>query len=218
MRSGVSKATLVTLVQRALAGDGRYHQRRFGDEVLAYVGRMCRARAPDLASDLVRDVAQETMVGLFAAAPEVVGAASPLKLLRHAALAAIRRVRADHAPPGRRARRRRCEEGDRVAPDDVSRMPNAAAMRYATVIEGEHAALDVDRFACPAADEASLDAERRIDIDIALAQLPPDIAQAFRIVHRRDRSLAEAAEDVGISRFVLRRRIAQHRAAFGRAA
>ena len=207
MNNGVSTTTLAAMIQAALTQTFNRNHQRFGDAVLAYARRMCRARAPDIPDDLVEDVAQEAMAQLFAAGPAALTTTPPLKLLRHAMLAAIRKVRADHAPPGQRTRRYRDEPRDRVAAEDADRIPNAVAMEAATVRDGEHAAIDVDSFACPAALAALVEAEQRIEIATVLSKAPPSIARALRLVHLDARPMTEVADLDGLSRFALHRRI-----------
>ena len=218
MQNGVSKTTLAAMIQAALTGTHAYHNQRFGLAVLAYAGRMCRARAPDLPDDLVEDVAQEAMVNLFAAGAQALTTTPPLKLLRHAVLAGIRKVRADHAPPGQRTRRYREEPRDRVAAEDAGRIADAEAVAAATIPEGDHSYIDVDRFACPVAQRAVGDAEQRVAIETALAKMPPSIARALRLIHLDERPMTEVATLAGISRFVLHRRIDHHCAMFRMAA
>ncbi|MYZ47873.1 RNA polymerase sigma factor [Propylenella binzhouense] len=218
MKNGVSTITFAALIQAALTGTPKYNNQRFGLAVLAYARRMCRARAPDLPDHLIEDVAQEAIANLFASGPSALSMTPPMKLLRHAMLAAIRKVRADHAPPGQRTRRYREEPRDRVAAEDAARIPNTATIEAATVRQGEHAAIDVNDFPCPAAERAIMEAEQRITIDRALAKLPPNIAQALRLVRLEERPMSEVAALAGISRFVLHRRIEQHCAVFRMAA
>ncbi len=218
MQNGVSTTTLAAMIQAALTGSYAYHNQRFGLAVLAYAGRMCRARAPDLPDDLVEDVAQEAMVNLFAAGAQALTTTPPLKLLRHSVLAGIRKVRADHAPPGQRTRRYREEPRDRVAAEDAGRIPDAEAVTAATILEGDHSYIDVDRFTCPVAEQAVASAERRVAIDTALAKMPPGVAQALRLIHLDEQAMTEVATLAGISRFVLHRRIDHHCAMFRTAA
>lgn len=218
MQNGVSKTTLAALIQAALTGSHAYNNQRFGSAVLAYAGRMCRARASDLPDDLVEDVAQEAMVSLFAAGATALTATPPLKLLRHAVLAGIRKVRADHAPPGQRTRRYREEPPDRVAAEDAGRIADAEAVAAATLLEGNHSYIDVDRFACPIAERALGDVEQRVAIETALAKMPPSIARALRLIHLDERPMTDVATLAGISRFVLHRRIDHHCALFRMAA
>lgn len=207
MKNGVSTTTLAAMIHAALTQVSPRNHQRFGDAVLAYARRMCRAKAPDLAEDLQEDVAQEAMAGLFAAGSAALATTPPMKLLRHAMLGAIRKVRADHAPPGQRTRRYREEPRDRIAAEDTNRIPDAVAMETATVREGKHAMIDVDGFACPGAQIARFEAEQRIEIDRVLAKAPPTIAKALRLVYLDERSMTEVAALAGISRFTLHRRV-----------
>jgi DNA-directed RNA polymerase specialized sigma24 family protein len=179
---------------------------------------MCRVRAPDLPEDLIEDVAQEAMLNLFAAGPSALSRTPPLKLLRHSVLASIRNVRADHAPPGQRTRRYREEPRDRIAPEDVVRIADVETVTAATINEGDHSYIDVDRFPCPAADRWVAEVEQRVTIETALAKVPPNIAQALRLIHLDEQPMVEVAKLAGISRFVLHRRIDQHCAMFRTAA
>ena len=218
MQNGVTTTTLAAMIKAALTGSHAYHNQRFGLAVLAYAGRMCRARAPDLPDDLVEDVAQEAMVNLFTGGAHALTTTPPLKLLRHAVLAGIRKVRADHAPPGQRTRRYREEPRDRVAAEDAGRIPDAEAVTAATILEGGYSYVDVERFACPAAERALGDADQRVAIETALAKMPPSIAQALCLIHLDERPMTEVATLAGISRFVLHRRIDHHCAMFRMAA
>ena len=218
MKNGVSTTNLAALIQAALTGTPKYNNQRFGLAVLAYAGRMCRARAPDLPDHLIEDVAQEAMTNLFAAGAAALDATPPLKLLRHSMLGAIRTVRADHAPPGQRTRRYKEESRDRVAAEQADQVPDAEAIAAATVREGEHAALDVDRFACPAAARSLMLAEQRVMVDNVLARVPPSIADALRLIHLDERPVDQVAAMAGLSRFALHRRIEHHCAIFWMAA
>ncbi len=219
MQNGVSTVTLAALIRAALTRDPHYNHQRFGDAVEAYAGRMCRARAPDLVTnDLIEDVAHEAVVHLFVFGPGALAKSPALKLLRHAVLAAIRKVRADNGPPGQRTRRYREEPRNRVAAEAADRIPDPEALAAATVTEGDHAYVDVDAFPCPQAAHATVAAEQRVAIDTALAKMPPGIASALRLIHLDDRPMAEVAALVGLSRFGLHRRIEQHCAMFRLAA
>lgn len=219
MQNGVSTDTLAALIQAALTRDPIYNHQRFGDAVEAYAGRLCRARAPDLvANDLIEDVAHEAVVQLFVVGPGALANTPALKLLRHAVLAAIRKVRADHGPPGQRTRRYREEPRDRVAAEDADRIPDPEALAAATVNERGRAYVDVDAFPCPQASHASAVAEQRVAIDIALGKMPSGVARALRLIHLDDRPMAEVAALAGLSRFALHRRIEQHCAMFRLAA
>lgn len=219
MQNGVSTVTLAALIQAALTRDPNYNHQRFGDAVEAYAGRMCRARAPDLvAHDLIEDVAHEAVVQLFASESGALADMPTLKLLRHAVLAAIRKVRADSGPPGQRTRRYREEPRDRVAAEDADRIPNLQALVAATDIEGDHAYVNVDAFPCPQAAHATAAAEQRVAIATALAKMPPGVAHALRLIHLDDRPMVEVAALAGLSRFALHRRIEQHCAMFRLAA
>ena len=218
MQSGASTTTLAALIRAALSGTQKYNHRRFGEAVRAYAGRMCRARAPDLPDHLIEDIAQEALANLLGAGPIALGQTPPLKLLRHAVLAAIRTVRADHAPPGQRTRRYRDEPHDRVAAQDADRIPDADALASATVTEGGHAALNVDRFPCPAAERVIAEAEQRVVIAVMLAGAPPIIAQALRLIYLEQRSVSEVAALAGMSRFALHRRLERHCTTFRMAA
>jgi DNA-directed RNA polymerase specialized sigma24 family protein len=218
VQNGVSKTTLAAMIVAALTDSHAYHNQRFGLAVVAYAGRICRARAPDLPDDLVEDVAQEAMVNLFTAGASALTTTRPLKLLRHAVLAGIRKVRADHAPPGQRTRRYREEPRERIAAEDADRIPDAEAVTAATIAVGDHSYIDVDRFACPGAQRALAGAEQRVAIETALAKMPPSIAQALHLIHLDERPISEVAMLAGISRFVLHRRIDHHCAMFRLAA
>lgn len=219
MQNGVSTVTLAALIQAALTRDLNYNHQRFGDAVEAYAGRMCRARAPDLvANDLIEDVAHEAVVQLFVFGSGALANTPALKLLRHAVLAAIRKVRADHGPPGQRTRRYREEPRDRIAAEDVDRIPDREALAAATVTEGDQSYVDFDALPCPQAAHATAAAEQRMAIDTALAKMPLGVARALRLIHLDEKPMAEAAELLGLSRFALHRRIEQHCAVFRLAA
>ena len=219
MQNGVSTVTLAALIQAALTRNPNYNQQRFGNAVEAYAGRMCLARAPDLvANDQIEDVAHETVVQLFAFGPGALANTPALKLLRHAVLAAVRKVRADNSPPGQRTRRYREEPRDLIAAEDADRIPDPEALAAATVTEGDHAYVDLDAFPCSQAPHATATAEQRVTIEAALAKMPLGVACALRLVHLDDRPMAEVAALVGLSRFALHRRIEQHCAMFRLAA
>ena len=219
MQNGVSTVTFTALIGAALTRDPNYNHQRFGDAVEAYAGRMCRARAPDLvANDLIEDVAHEAVVQLFVFGSSALADTPALKLLRHAVLAAIRKVRADHGPPGQRTRRYREEPRDRIAAEDADRIPDKEAVAAATVTEGDQSYVDVDAFPCPLAAHATAAAEQRVATDTALGKMPPGIARALRLIHLDEAPMAEVAALVGLSRFALHRRIEQQCAMFRLAA
>ena len=207
MNNGVAPVTLAALIEAALTNTVRYNQHRLGKGVLSYVRRMCRFKAPDLAADLIEEVAQEAIARLFAAGAAALDGKAPLRLLRHVALDALRKVRADYAPPGQRTRRYKDEPRDRIAASDATRIPDATAIEAATVRAGDHAMIEVDGFASPEADLAKAESEQRIEIRSVLAKLPPSVAAALRLVHVHEHSMAEVAALAGIDRFALRRRI-----------
>ncbi len=207
MKNGVKITTLSAMIEAALTQTFNRNHTRFGDAVRAYAKTMCMARAPDLAERLLDDVAHEAIVNLFVAGPKMLETTKPLKMLRHAVLGAIRKVRADHAPPGQRTRRYRDEPRDRIAAGDTDRIPGAAALEAATTRVGDYAMIEVDSFACPAARLATIEAEQRVEIATVLAKAPPNIAEALRLVHLDAWTMNEAAASMNLSRFALHRRV-----------
>lgn len=151
---------------------GRYHPRLLG---------LARYAAPDLAVlDLFEDAVNETWIVLMRARP---GSYDPARssvltflglLLRQGA----RRVRADHAQPGRRTRERRTPDGD-GAPA-VIRLPPANLDRPCTSAETEFAAVEEAMYA-----DSLLHA--------ADSSAPPWVARALRGIHDYGITISAAA-------------------------
>lgn len=206
MKNGVSIVTLDVLIEAAVHRRPYNHQ-RLGREVERYASRVSKARASHLAEDLHGEIAQDAIANLFAELPGALLEKTPRKLLRKAVLNAIRTVKANNAPPGERTRFYSEPTHDRVAPEEVTRIPGTKALDAATVREGEHTAVDVDRLPCPSAAAATQLFEDRFDVERLLDNASPLVSGALKLIYFDDRPLGEVADAVGISRFALNRKI-----------
>ena len=206
MSTGVSIVTLDVLIEAAVNRQP-YNNQRLGREVERYARRVSLARARHLPEDLHGEIAQEAIANLFAAMPDTLLRTTPRKLLRNAVFAAIRTVQANNAPPGKRTRSSSEPAHDRVAPGDIARIPSAKTLEAATVREGDHAVIDIDRLSCPSAWAAIQAVEDRIDVACLMAHASPLVSKALRLIHLDDQPTSDVALEAKISRFALNRQI-----------
>lgn len=213
MSNGVSTVTLDHLIQAALTGQP-YNQPRLGAEAERYSLRLTRAKAPDLPDDLHEEICLEAFVELFKVGAGALEKHSGRILFRRAVLAAMRTVRASYAPPGERTRSPKREVATpqqpvpaRIAAEDVGRIADAQTVESNTVIEGDFGQIDFDRFPDPRQQVEIHKVEFRVEADAVLKKAPPGVARALRLIHLDDKTIEEAAHQVKISRFVLKRRI-----------
>lgn len=214
MSNGVTTVTLDHLIQAALTGQP-YNQQRLGAEAERYSLRLTRAKAPDLPDDLHEEICLEAFVELFKVGASALTKHSGRILFRRAVLAAMRTVRTSYAPPGERSRpaaKRKPAAAQqpvrkRVAAEDIDRIADAQTVESNTVIEGDFGYIDFDRFP----DRQHLveieKVEFRVEADAVLKDAPPEVARGLRLIHLDGHTIEEAAQQVKISRFVLKRRM-----------
>ncbi len=80
-------------------------------------------------------------------------------------------------------------------------------MESNTVIEGGFAYVDFDRFPDRQQQVEIHRVEFRIEADAVLKHALPEVARALRLIHLDDNTIEEAAQQVNLSRFVLKRRM-----------
>jgi hypothetical protein len=205
----VSGVTLSTLVEAALTGRP-YHQPRFGDQTKRYARTITNRFCRDFPEDRHEEVANQAVVELFALGAPALAGRSGQALYRRAVFAAIRVVRSDYAAPGRRTRRparNAPPEPARVAAEDVGRIASRETVERCTVGEGAEAHVEFDLFASTAAAAEIRHAEDKADLDWSLSRAPPDVARALRSVCVQGETVSQAAAQMGLSRFVLTRRM-----------
>ncbi|MBB3890551.1 hypothetical protein GGQ61_001268 [Phenylobacterium haematophilum] len=218
MSNGVSTVTLDHLIQAALTGQP-YNQQRLGAEAERYSLRLSRAKAPDLPDDLHDEVCLQAFVELLKLGAGALTKHSGRILFRRAVLAAIRSVRASYAPPGERTRTPRRENvattsraaklpaPPKVAAEHIGHIASPQEIESNSFTEGDFAFIDFDRFR-DLRQEAELQrVEDRIEADAVLKRAAPEVARGLRLVHLSDETIEEAAVKVGLSRFVLKRRM-----------
>ena len=213
MNNGVTSVTLDQLIQSALTGQP-YNQQRLGAEAERYSLRLTRAKAPDLPEDLHEEICLEAFVELFKVGASALTKHSGRILFRRAVLAAMRTVRASYAPPGERTRpaKRKSAAAQqmglaKIAAEDVGRIADAQAVEGNTVIEGDFGHIDFDRFPDRQQQVEIHRVEFRIEADAVLKHARPEVARALRLIHLDDNTIEEAAQQVNLSRFVLKRRM-----------
>lgn len=213
MSNGVSTVTLDHLIQAALT-DQPYNQPRLGAEAERYSLRLTRAKAPDLPDDLHEEICLEAFVELFKVGASALARHRGRILFRRAVLAAMRTVRASYAPPGERSRPAKRKSAatqqpvpKRVAAEDVDRIADAQTVESNTVIEGDLGYIDFDRFPDRQQQVEIHRVEFRVEADAVLKHAPAEVARALRLIHLDDNTIEEAAQQVKISRFVLKRRM-----------
>lgn len=212
MKNGVSTVTLDHLIQAALTGHP-YNQQRLGNEAKRYSLRLSRAKAPDLPDDLHDEICQEAFAKLFTDGAEALTKHNGRILFRRAVLAAMRTVRANYASPGERTRppkRTSATEQPalaKIAAEDVGRIADAQTVESNTIIEGDFGHIDFDRFPDRQQQVEIYRVEFRVEADAAFRHAPPEVARALRLIHLGDNTIEEAAQQVKISRFVLKRRM-----------
>jgi hypothetical protein len=213
VNNGVTTVTLDQLIQAALMGQPYNHQ-RLGAEAERYSRRLTRAKAPDLPDDLHEEICHEAFVELFKVGAGALTKHSGRILFRRAVLAAMRTVRASYAPPGERTRPALRKSAaaqrptpTRVAAEDVDRIADAQTVESNTVIEGDFGYIDFDRFPDRQQQVDIHRVEFRLEADAVLKYARPEVARALRLIHLDDNTIEEVAQQVNLSRFVLKRRM-----------
>lgn len=211
--------SLNTLIEAAVTQQPYNHQ-RLGLQAKRYCTVISGKLCSDLPEDLHDDIFQQAFVELFRIGAGALERLSGLAAFRRAIFVAIRIVRADYAPPGRRTRKAR--EGappERVAAEDIGWIAESEDLQRATVIGTDSVAhIDFDQFESPAAAAALKQVEDRIDADWALRRAPPSVASALRLICLDGVRVDTAAQAMGLDRFKLYREVAAFSAALAAAA
>jgi hypothetical protein len=205
----MSGVTLSTLVEAALTGRNYNHQ-RLGNEAKRYSRKITNRFCADFPEDRHEEVFTQAFVELCSLGPDALTGTTGQALLRRGVFAAIRVVRSDYAEPGHRTRRPpkgAPPEPARVAAEDIGRIADANTVQSCMVGEGVKARIEFDLFESSAAAAEIQLAEDRVDLGRVLDRAPPDVAAALRLVCVRGETLSFAADEVGVSRFTLSRRM-----------
>ena len=206
VKSGVTGLTLDDLIGAALTGK-IYNQRRLGDEIQRYAGRISAARAPDLPEDLHEEVAQETIVVLWRMGREAFVKLGARKLLRTAVFEAIRVVRTNYTPPGRPTQPTERKKPARVAAETVTDIVTSRHLQQVTIDTGAGLSVDFDLLPSPATSSEFTLVEDRIDIERLLAMATPLVADSLRAIHLDGTAMKRVAAKAQMSRFALDRRL-----------
>lgn len=214
----MSGVTLNILIESALL-QRPHHQQRLGLQAKRYTRAVTNRFCSDFPEDRHEEVLQQAFTELLSAGPDGLATRSGLSLFRRAIFAAIRIVRADYAAPGRRTRT--APPGalpDKIAAEDIGRIADARTVERCTVGDAGDARIDFDLFESHEAAAAIKQCEDRVDAEWALRRAPPDVAAALRLICLDGERVEAAAEAVGVSRFVLHRRMAAFAASWRSAA
>ena len=95
----------------------------------------------------------------------------------------------------------------RVAAEDIDRIADAQTVESNTVIEGEFGYIDFDRFPDRRQSAGIQRVEFTVEADAVLRDAPAEVARGLRLIHLDGHTIEEAAQQVKISRFVLKRRM-----------
>jgi len=201
----MSGVTLNILIESALL-QRPHHQQRLGLQAMRYCRAITNRFCADFPEDRHEEVLGQAFAELMAAGPEALAIRSGLSIFRRAIFAAIRIVRADYAPPGRRTRRMPTgTPPEKVAAEDIGRIAGNQAIERCTVGEPGDRHLDFDLLESRAAADAIKQCEDRVDAEWALRRAPPNVAAALRLICLDDAPVSVAAHIVGLSRFALHR-------------
>lgn len=213
MSNGVTTVTLDQLIHGALVGLP-YNQQRLGIEAKRYSLKLTRSKAPDLPDDLHEEICNEAFFELFRLGPGALSKHSGRILFRRAVLKAMRTVRASYASPGERTRPASQKidatllpTRPKVAAEDIDHIADATTVESNMFVEGNFRHIDFDRFPDHRQQVEIQRVERRLEADAVLKGASPEVARALRLIHLFDKTMEEAAQQVNVSRFVLKRRI-----------
>ncbi len=206
MENGVSSVTLDQMI-RALVLGTPYNNPRFGREADRYARRITNRYASDLPEDFHEEVVHEAIADLMEIGAEALDDRSALALFRRAVINAIRTIRANYAPPGRRTRLTGKPLNAAIAAETAGHIPSPEQIEAATVLVGEHAVLDVDGFADPSSAEPVYRFEREQDAGRIMASAPEAMRQVLQLIYFDDTPIQVVAAGLGLSRFALHRRI-----------
>lgn len=206
MENGVSSVTLDQMI-RALVLGTPYNNPRFGREADRYARRITNRYASDLPEDFHEEVIHEAIADLMEIGAQALKDRSGLALFRRAVINAIRTIRANYAPPGRRTRLTGKPLSAAIAAEAADHIPSQEQIEAATILVGEHAVLDVDGFADPASAEPVYRFERAQDAGRIMASAPEAMRQVLHLIYFDDAPIQVVAAGLGLSRFALHRRI-----------
>jgi RNA polymerase sigma factor (sigma-70 family) len=204
--SGVSSITLDQMI-RALVLGAPYNNPRFGREADRYARRITNRYASDLPDDFHEEVVHEAIADLMEIGADALTHRSGLALFRRAVINAIRTIRANYAPPGRRSRLTGKPQRAAISADAAEHIPDAKQLEAATVLVGEHPVLDIDAFADRESEEPFHRFERAQDATRIMAAAPEPIRRVFQLIYFEDAPVQDVAAALGLSRFALHRRI-----------
>lgn len=205
MQNGVS----ITLDQmiRALVLGTPYNNPRFGQQADRYARRITIRFAADLPDDFHEEVVHEALADLMEIDAAALAHRSGLSLFRRAVINAIRTIRANYAPPGRRTRLMGKPMSPTVAADAVDQIPTKRQVGQATVIVGDMPMIDVDAFADPRSDGPIRQFECARDADRIMAAAPASLRRVLQLVYFDEVPAQAVAAQLHLSRFALHRRI-----------
>jgi DNA-directed RNA polymerase specialized sigma24 family protein len=206
VENGVSSVTLDQMI-RALVLGTPYNNPRFGREADRYARRITNRYASDLPEDFHEEVVHEAIADLMEIGAEALDDRSALALFRRAVINAIRTIRANYAPPGRRTRLTGKPLNAAISAEAAGHIPSPEQIEAATVLVGEHAVLDVDGFADPSSAEPVYRFEREQDAGRIMASAPEAMRQVLQLIYFDDTPIQVVAAGLGLSRFALHRRI-----------
>jgi len=206
VQNGVSTITLDQMI-RALVLGTPYNNSRFGREADRYARRITLRFGSDLPEDFHEEVVHEALADLMEIGAAALTNRSGLGLFRRAVINAIRTIRANYAPPGRRSRLIGKPSSPTVAADAIGRIPDAKQVEGATVIFGEMPMIDVEAFGDPRSDQPIHRFECEQDAGRIMATAPEPMRRALQLIYFDEVPLQEVAAQFDLSRFALNRRI-----------
>jgi DNA-directed RNA polymerase specialized sigma24 family protein len=190
-------AILHELLQAFLAGDpvARNTLPRVAERYLTVI---VRRLDPALPEDLRGEVVNQALLNLLRQDSESYhpGRGSAGTFLGLMVRNSLRQVRAMYAPPGQP---KRVRERKDASPKQKAVLVTITAQPPEDV---------VDRPESIAPDEIAA-LEARLDVEAILERAPSDVAEGLRRVYLEDQAMQDAAEAMGVSRFVLTRKLAR---------
>lgn len=199
--------SLEDLIVAALRGEHtKYNNERFGKAVFAYSRAISKSRASDLPDDLHEEVGQEALCRLMHRGPEALKDKSGLTLLRNAVFVAIRKIRADYAPPGQRSRTYVDAKAPCVAAEHIGIIPDAVELERCAIPD-QKGGYDFDGFRHPTAAAEIAAFENQSEVAAILSKAPPLVSAALRLVYLEDEPIGATAQNLSLCRFAMRRAV-----------